>query len=60
MMKAKGYIRRVDRMGRIVIPKNVRRRIDIQPGDSMAIFADEAKGRVIIHHRILKIDKSIS
>lgn len=37
-MKATGIIRRVDDLGRIVIPKEIRRRIGITEGTPMEIF----------------------
>ena len=37
-MKATGIIRRVDDLGRIVIPKEIRRSIRLREGDAMEIF----------------------
>lgn len=39
-MRATGIIRRVDDLGRIVIPKEVRRPIKIREGEPMEIFYD--------------------
>lgn len=39
-MKATGIIRRVDELGRVVIPKEVRRTLKIQEGDPLEIFLD--------------------
>lgn len=42
-MKATGQIRRVDDLGRVVIPKEVRRTLKIREGDPLEIFVqDEA------------------
>lgn len=37
-MKATGILRRVDDLGRIVIPKEVRRSLGIREGDPMEIY----------------------
>ena len=40
-MKTTGIVRRVDDLGRIVIPREYRRAYDIEIGDPMEITADE-------------------
>ena len=40
-MKNIGIIRRVDDLGRIVIPRDIRRLLHIKEGDAMVIFVDE-------------------
>lgn len=39
-MKATGVVRRIDDLGRIVIPKEIRRNFKINEGDSIEIFVD--------------------
>jgi len=39
-MKPTGFIKKIDEMGRIVIPKNVRKTIDAEIGDSLQFFID--------------------
>lgn len=39
-MKALGVVRRIDDLGRIVIPKEIRRNFKINEGDSIEIFVD--------------------
>lgn len=39
-MKATGIVRRVDDLGRIVIPKETRRIFDIDEGDPLEIFVE--------------------
>ncbi len=39
-MKKAGIIRNVDDLGRIVIPMELRKRFDIQPGDPLEITVD--------------------
>ena len=45
-MKATGIVRRIDDLGRIVIPKEIRRSFRIKEGDPLEIFTD-AEGEVI-------------
>lgn len=40
-MKATGILRRVDSMGRVAIPKEIRRAIGINIGDAFEIFTDD-------------------
>ena len=46
-MKATGIVRRVDDLGRIVIPKEIRRTICIKEGDPMELYLDEEGGIVL-------------
>lgn len=39
-MKATGVVRRIDDLGRIVIPKEIRRNFKINEGDSLEIFVE--------------------
>ena len=39
-MKATGIIRRVDDLGRIVIPKEVRRTLHIREGEALEVFTE--------------------
>ena len=40
-MKATGIVRRVDDLGRVVIPKEIRRSMRIREGDPLEIFLNE-------------------
>lgn len=40
-MKATGIIRRVDDLGRVVIPKEIRRIVHIREGDPLEIFVED-------------------
>ena len=40
-MKATGIIRRVDDLGRVVIPKEIRRRCHIKEGEPLEIYVDK-------------------
>lgn len=46
-MKATGIIRRVDELGRIVIPKEIRRTLRIREADPLEIFTDR-DGEIIL------------
>ena len=46
-MKATGVVRRIDDLGRIVIPKEIRRTLRIKEGDPLEIFTDR-EGQVIL------------
>ena len=39
-MKTTGVIRRIDELGRIVIPKEIRKNLRIKNGDSLEIFLE--------------------
>jgi AbrB family transcriptional regulator (stage V sporulation protein T) len=45
-MKATGIVRRIDDLGRVVIPKEIRRTMRIREGDPLEIFTD-ADGEVV-------------
>ncbi len=42
-MKETGVIRRIDELGRIVIPKEIRKKLKIRNGDSIDIYINEDK-----------------
>ncbi len=46
-MKATGIVRRIDDLGRVVIPKEIRRNLHIREGDPLEIFVDK-DGEVIL------------
>lgn len=39
-MKATGIVRRIDDLGRVVLPKELRRTMNIKEGDPLEIFVD--------------------
>lgn len=49
-MRATGIVRRVDDLGRVVIPKEIRREMRIREGDPLEIFVDE-------HNKLICIQK---
>ena len=46
-MKATGIVRRIDDLGRIVIPKEIRRTLRIREADPLEIFTDR-EGEIIL------------
>lgn len=46
-MKATGIVRRIDDLGRVVIPKEIRRTLRIREGDPLEIFTDK-NGEIIL------------
>lgn len=40
-MKPTGVIRRIDDLGRVIIPKDIRRRLFIKEGDPLEIFTED-------------------
>lgn len=53
-MKATGIVRRIDELGRIVIPKEIRRNLNIKDGDSLEIFLDKETNGVMF----VKVDNN--
>lgn len=46
-MKATGIVRRIDELGRVVIPKEIRRTLRIREGDPLEIFTDREGGVIL-------------
>ena len=55
-MKATGIIRRIDDLGRIVIPKAIRREMRIREDDPLEIFIDRNEGLVCFQKQDIKKD----
>ena len=56
VLKSTGVIRRIDELGRIVIPKEIRRNLKIRDGENMEIFVEMES---IILSKISKLEDSI-
>lgn len=52
-MKATGIIRRIDDLGRIVIPKEIRRNMRIRVGTPLEIFVDNEGGVILKKYAII-------
>lgn len=46
-MKATGIVRRIDDLGRVVIPKEIRRTFGISEGDALEIYTD-VNGTIVL------------
>ena len=47
-MKATGIVRRLDDLGRIVLPKEIRRTLNVHEGDAMEIWVDDDHKGIIL------------
>ena len=47
-MKATGIVRRIDDLGRVIIPKEIRRTIGIKEGDPLEVFTIKENGRTMV------------
>lgn len=45
-MKATGIVRRIDDLGRVVIPRDIRKNLGIREGDPLEIYIDELTNSV--------------
>ena len=57
-VKATGIVRRIDDLGRVVIPKEIRRTLRIREGDPLEIFTDR-DGEVILKKYSPMVDLSL-
>lgn len=53
-MKATGIVRRIDDLGRIVIPKEIRRNLRIREGAPLEIYVDQGGGLILKKYSPLK------
>lgn len=53
-MKATGIIRRIDELGRIVIPKEIRKNLRIKEGENLEIFVNGEDDIVLKKHSLIK------
>lgn len=42
-MKATGIVRRIDDLGRVVIPKEIRRMMNLKEGEALEIFTEDKR-----------------
>lgn len=60
-MKATGMTRRIDELGRIVVPKEIRKQLKIHEGQTMEIYLNEQKEIVLRKYSELsKLDENIN
>ena len=49
-MRATGIVRRIDDLGRIVIPKEIRRNLKIKEGDALEIYTENGGGIILMKY----------
>lgn len=59
-MKATGIVRRIDDLGRVVIPKEIRRNLSIREGAPLEIYIDEEGGLILKKYSPIKELGSLS
>lgn len=57
-MKATGIVRRIDDLGRVVIPKEIRRTLNIREGDPLEVFVGENGSVVFQKYKTPAEDKA--
>jgi len=55
-MRPTGVVRRIDDLGRVVIPRAVRKEMNIQENDPLEIFIDKKDGSIILKPYIISLD----
>lgn len=58
-MKATGIVRRIDDLGRVIIPKEIRRSLKIREGDPFEIYLDEDGGVVFRKYSLLGLSDDV-
>ena len=58
-MKATGIVRRIDDLGRVVIPKEIRRTLNIKEGDPLEIYLDGDGGVVLRKYSLLGMSDDV-
>lgn len=53
-MKATGVVRRIDELGRIVIPKEIRKTLRIHEGENVEIYIDDKENIVLKKYSVMK------
>jgi len=52
-MKATGVVRRIDELGRIVVPKEIRKTLRIKEGENLEIFIDDKQNIVLKKYSLM-------
>ena len=55
-MRSTGVVRRIDDLGRVVIPRVIRKEMNIQENDPLEIFIDKKDGSIILKPYIISLD----
>ena len=57
-MRATGIVRRIDDLGRVVIPKEIRRSLNIEEGDPLEIYIDD-KTKSVMFKKYLEHENAL-
>ena len=57
-MRATGIVRRIDDLGRVVIPKEIRRSLNIEEGDPLEIYIDD-KTKAVMFKKYLENENAL-
>ena len=57
-MRATGIVRRIDDLGRVVIPKEIRRSLNIEEGDPLEIYIDD-KTKPVMFKKYLENENAL-
>ena len=57
-MRATGIVRRIDDLGRVVIPKEIRRSLNIEEGDPLEIYIDD-KTKSVMFKKYLENENAL-
>lgn len=57
-MEATGIVRHIDDLGRVVIPKEIRRTLCIREGDPLE-FSTDGKGNICLHKYVVDLNSEI-
>ena len=58
-MRATGIVRRIDDLGRVVIPKEIRKNLGIKEGDPLEIFVDPTQRMVCFQKYNTTVDDTL-
>ena len=58
-MRATGIVRRIDDLGRVVIPREIRKNLGIKEGDPLEIFVDPAQRMVCFQKYNTTVDDTL-
>ena len=59
-MKTTGIIRRIDDLGRVVIPKEIRRNLGIKEGDALEIYVQEGSVTFVPYRAEMELKEQLS
>lgn len=58
-MKATGIVRRIDNLGRVVIPKEILKNCNIKEGDPLEVYVDNVNGKLCVVFTPYQVEKSV-